>query len=281
MAGPLLILLLLGQSLEVPLGEPFLLDYDVPIEMEPLPLEPGEGYSILEQRGDSVLIVPLMLDTLELPGMRALYGGREMLFQPPLVIVGRTVPDTTWTVPVFTSPIDMRIPAGFPIDYLRRHVFWEKWGRAPSRTWIILLAAAVALLLAVTSIWLLRRRGKERGEDIPAERPPRLSPADEALALLDSKAFAEGNWTAYYREVEKLLRNTVAFRFGVTNRALTWMQISRQLSGDREGRRFNEASGELVREVVLQRYASWGGSRDRARRFTQVLSDLRKEWHIR
>lgn len=280
MTGPFLVLILLGQTLEVPLGEPFLLDYGVPPEMEPLPLEPGEGYSVLEQRRDSVLIVPLALDTLELPEMRALYGSREMLFRPPVVTVTRTMPDTTWTVPVFTSPIDMHIPAGFPTDYLLRHVFWTKWGRAPSKTWILLLFAAIVLLLVATPFWLLRRR-KRDVEEVPAVRSRHLSPVDEALALLDSKAFAEGRWTEYYRDVEELLRDTAAFRFGVTNRALTWMQISSQLSGDREGRRFIEASSDLVSEIVLQRYASWGGSRDRARRFTQNLADLRKEWHAR
>ncbi len=273
-----LALLLQAQSLEVPLGLPVTIDYSIPQGLEPLPLETTGDFAILDQTGDSVTIVPLSLDTLDLPPMRALSGSVELEFPPPLVTVSRTMPDTSWTVTVFTSPIAMGIPPGFPRDYLEQHAFWEKWGSAPSRTWILLLVLALVLIAACLLFWLKRRKAEDGGEAQPGTKAG-PSCLDEVLALLDSAAFARGNWLEYYRDIDKLLRETVAFRFGVSNRALTWNQIARQLGSDRQGRKFIEDSRELTGEITLQRYAGWGGSRDRARRFTDMLLEIRKEWH--
>ncbi|MBN2587530.1 MAG: hypothetical protein JXR55_09575 [Candidatus Fermentibacteraceae bacterium] len=274
-----LLLLLEAQSLEVPLGLPVTIDYSIPQDLEPLPLETTADFTILDQTGDSVTIVPLSLDTLDLPPMRALSGSVELEFPPPLVTVSRTMPDTSWTVAVFTSPISMGIPPGFPEDYLEQHAFWKKWGSAPSRTWILLLGLALVLIAAGLFFWMKKRRKAADGGEAQSGEKAGISCLDEVLALLDSAAFAQGRWLEYYRDVDALLRSTVAFRFGVSNRALTWNQIARQLGSDRQGRKFIEDSRELTKEITLQRYAGWGGSRDRARRFTDILLSLRKEWH--
>lgn len=278
----ILIMLVTGMDyLDVPLGVPLTIDYSIPQDLVALPVQASEDFQVIGQSGDSVTIVPLALDTLELPPISALADSVEMQFPPPLVTVARTMPDTTWTVPVFTSPISMGIPPGFPSDYLRSHMFWLKWGKAPSRTWILILIAVLAVIATLILFLWLRRRRRAAGEHSQPERRADLSPLDEVRALLESSAFVNGRWQEYYKDVEMLLRNTVAFRFGVSNRALTWRQIGVQLGEDRKGRKFMEDSRDLMNEIVLQRYAGWGGSRERARRYTESLIEIRKEWHRR
>ncbi|MFO8182567.1 MAG: hypothetical protein R6U39_00200 [Candidatus Aegiribacteria sp.] len=278
-AAVALVLLVQVQLTDVPLGVPVVVDYSIPGGLEPLPLESSSDFAVLEQNGDSVTIVPLALDTLDLPPMTAVSDTGETLFPPPLVTVARTMPDTAWTVPVFTSPIGMNIPPGYPRDYLERHRFWMKWKGSPSRTWLKLLILGLALAVAGLIAWMLRRRraAATAGEETVSR--PGVSPLDEVRALLDSRAFAEGRWHEYYRDVDRLLRDTVAFRFGIGNRAYTWRQIAGELSSEADGRRFVRDTEELTREITLQRYAGWGGSRDRAGRFTEKLLSIRKEWH--
>jgi len=279
----LISLLLQPPSLECGLGDSITVDYDIPQGYRPLPLEAeSSDFALLEQTGDSILIITLNLDTLQLPPMRAAgYDSSRTEFPPPVLVVGRTMPDTVWTVPVFSSPIAVDIPAGFPGDYLDRHAFWIKWSRAPG-VWY-LYAIAGFLVLAALFIWFLLRRRKRAGvkTDTDPMRHSGLSPEDEALKLLESREFAEGKWQEFYRLVDDMLRNTVSAGFGITNRALTWNQIRRRLSGMKGGSDFIERTRELTREIVLQRYADWGSSRDRARRFVKTLAAVRKEWHRR
>lgn len=278
-AAAALVLLIQAQLTDVPLGVPVVVDYSIPVGLETLPLEPSGDFAVLEQNGDSVTIVPLALDTLDLPPMIVLSDTGETRFPPPLVTVARTMPDTAWTVPVFTSPISMNIPPGYPRDYLERHRFWMKWKGSPSRTWLKLLILGLALAAAGLTAWMLRRRRAAGAAGEKTVSRPDISPLDEVSALLDSRAFAEGRWQEYYSEVDRLLRDTVAIRFGIGNRAYTWRQIAAELSSEADGRRFVRDTEELTGEITLQRYAGWGGSRDRARRFTEMLLSTRKEWH--
>lgn len=275
-----LLLLLQAEVTTVPLGEPFTLVYRVPDGFIPLTVQADENFAILRQNGDTLTVVPLTPDTLRLPSLRAVSDTVEAEFPAPPVIVSRTMPDTTWTVPVFTSPISMRIPPGLPSDYLKRHEFWVRWGRPPSRDRTLPAILAVLLVAAAAAAWrTLRKRGAGTDAEGSGKTPNGLSPLEEVEALLESRAFAEGNWKDYYEQVDRLLRDTLAFRFGITSRALTWNQLKSELSTAADGRKFMASAEDLVTETLLQRYASWGGSRERAGRFTRKLLELRREWH--
>ena len=291
MTAVLLFLLICGETpvMECSLGVQTEIHYGIPEEYDPMPVQASNDFVLLEQRGDTLTVVPLALDTLDLPAMPASYENPpsdsaashtvEAEFPPPVVVAVRTMPDTVWTVPVFQAPLNTLIPPGFPADYMERHAFWRKWGPSPSRWWVTAAAAAAALSAAAALFWFYRRKRKS-AEEPEGEVPSGLSPEEEVDALLESAAFARGRWEEYYRKVDVLLRDTVAFRFGVTSRALTWRQILRRLSRDREGARFADQSSDLTREITLQRYAGWGGSRERAKRYTMKLRSIRKEWHV-
>lgn len=274
-----LVLLFQAQLTDIPLGVPVVVDYSIPQGYEPLPLEPSSDFALLEQNGDSVTVVPLALDTLDLPHMTAMSDTGETRFPPPLVTVARTMADTAWTVPVFTSPIGMNIPPGYPRDYLERHRFWMRWKNSPPGTWTRILILVLALAAAGLTAWIIRRRRTAGTAGVRTTGRSFISPLDQVRALLESRAFAEGRWQEYYRDVDRLLRDTVAFRFGIGNPAYTWRQIAGELSGNEEGRRFVRETEDLTGEITLQRYAGWGGSRDRARRFTEKLLSIREEWH--
>jgi len=265
------------EAVQAPLGLPVTVDYDLPPDFSPAPLEEGEGFRVLEQHGDTVVIIPLRTDTISLPPMSGVAGDSQAVFPAPLLVVPRTMPDTSWTLPLFPAPVSMDIPPGLPEDYLENHCFWKQWGGPPAMNLIPVISAA-ALLAALFLIYFLRRRKSMKASTSMAASAAE-SPLDEVEALLKSSAFAEGRWPEYYRELEKLLRKTIEERFGISNDALTWAQIRRQLKGNKDGMRFMNDAEELVREIILQRYADWGGSRERARRFTQKLISLRKDWH--
>jgi hypothetical protein len=276
-------LLLAGQTepVQCSLGAPVTIDYSIPDSYEPHALEVNENFVLLNQNGDSITIVPLVLDTLILPNLSADSNSIVRSFPPPDVTVLRTMPDSVWTVPVFTSPLGHTIPPGFPADYLEEHMFWEKWGRAPSG-WLLPVLLLVLLLSAALLFWFFhRKRAKRKTSDGLDSDRKTLSPLDEVKALLDSSAFAEGRWQEYYKDIDMLLRNTVAFRFGISNSAYTWYQIRKQLSTEKGGRKFIDSSEDICREIMLQRYAAWGGSRERAKRYTMLLLSLREEWHRR
>lgn len=291
MTAVILFILICGDTpvVECSLGVETAIDYGIPEEYTSMTVQESEDFKLLEQKGDTLTIVPLALDTLDLPMMPVSYettssdsaGSKtvEAEFPPPVVVAVRTMPDTVWTVPVFQAPLNTLIPPGFPIDYLERHAFWKKWRPSPSRWWVTVMALTAAALAAAALFWFYRRK-RNRAKEPEEEVRSHLSPVEEVDALLESGAFAQGRWEEYYKKVDVLLRDTVAFRFGITNRALTWHQILRRLSRDREGAKFAEPSRDLTREITLQRYAGWGGSRERAKRYTMKLKSIRKEWHV-
>ena len=279
----LLISLVSGsETVSCSLGLPVTLEYPIPDGWTVESLESSENWHVLEQDGGTVTLVPLSLDTLDLPMLGAHSDSHEGLFTPPVLLVPRTMPDSTWAVSVFPSPLLIDIPPGFPENYLNQHRFWEEWRKAPSKPWLLtMLLISVITLLSVSS-WLYYRSKKKQlsTEEIHVEKMKSLSPVDEVKALLDSTAFVNGDWITYYRNVDKLLRDTVSFRFRISNRALTWPQIIRLLRVELGSRKFTEDSTELIGEITLQRYASWGGSRNRAERYTSMLASIRMEWHL-
>ncbi len=281
-SGVLMLLLLTSEieAVQCSLGVPVTIDYSIPDGFVPRPVEVTDNFVLLEQQGDSITIVPMILDTLFLPPLYAVSDNLEIIFPPPVIVVSRTMPDTTWNVPLFPSPLLHSIPPGFPQDYLYRHSFWEKWGRAPSKRWILPAILSLLVVLVILLIWLTHRKHKmiPSADNSPATRES-LSPLDEVQDLLNSKAFAEGRWPEFYMDVDRLLRNTVAVRFGISSKAYTWHQIRRQLAKEKNGRKFTDDAAELAREITLQRYAAWGGSRERAKRYTSILLTLREVWH--
>jgi len=268
------------EAIQCSLGVPVTIEYSIPEGFSPQPVEVTDNFVLLEQQGDSIKIVPMVLDTLFLPPLFAVSDSLEMEFPPPFTVVVRTMPDTTWNVPVFPSPLHHTIPPGLPEDYLERHSFSERWGRAPSTRWLLpSILSLVAVLAAILILLIHRRRNLLPPADTSSVLKESLSPLDEVHALLNSKAFAEGRWPEYYKDVDRLLRDTVAVRFGISSRAYTWHQIRRQLAGETKGRKFTDDAAELTREIILQRYAAWGGSRERAKKYTSKLLNLREEWH--
>ncbi len=281
-SGLLALFLLISEAdaIQCPLGLPVTIDYSIPEGTVPQPLELTDDFILLEQNGDSITIVPMVLDTLVLPSLYAVSDSLEMEFSAPSIEVVRTMPDTTWSVPVFPSPLSHRIPPGIAEDYIDSHRFWERWGRAPSNRWLLPAILSLTAVITALLVWLIQRKRKMLSTaDIPSVTKEAISPLNEVQALLDSKAFAEGRWLEYYRDVDRLLRDTVAFRFGILNRAYTWYQIRRELAREKGGSKFIDDSSELSKEITLQRYASLGGSRERAKRYTSVLLSLRREWH--
>jgi hypothetical protein len=264
------------------LGEPVTLSYPVPEGWDPLPIESDTtAWTITSQDGGRVTVIPLALDTLRLPPMRV---SADTLFAdvyPPLLLVGRTMPDTVWTVAPFPAPVTILLPPGFPSDYLSRHAFWEDWGAPGPLRWLLPAALAAAVVLAAALLaWRRRHRAGPLESGVNAsDAGKRLSPEEEALALMETPAFAVGDWPVYYLDVERLLRSTAALRFGTSNPALTWRQMERMIRGKEGGGQFLAASETLAREIALQRYASWGGSRERARKHTLLLAGIRRDWH--
>lgn len=284
MISGILALLLLTSEIETvqcSLGVPVTIDYSIPEGFTPSFIEATDDFFLLEQKGDSITVIPMVLDTLFLPPLHAVSDTMEMEFPPPVVEVLRTMPDTTWNVQVFPSPLAHRIPPGLPQDYLNMHRFWNIWGRAPSNSWLIPSILLLVVIIIALIILLIVKKRKELLNAETSTVLKRVSPLDEVKALLNSKAFVEGRWPEYYRDVDRLLRDTAAFRFGISNRAYTWHQIRRHLSMEKKGSKFIDDSAELSREISLQRYAAWGGSRERAKRYTLMLLSLRGEWHRR
>ncbi|MCK4672275.1 MAG: hypothetical protein KAT47_06970 [Candidatus Aegiribacteria sp.] len=271
-----------NETVSCSLGVPVTFEYIIPDGWIVESLESSGNWCVLEQDGGTVTLIPLSMDTLDLPPLGAHSDSLEGLFAPPVLLVPRTMPDSVWTVSVFPSPLVIAIPPGFPENYLNQHKFWEEWRKAPSTPWLFPMLLIAAITILAVSLWLYYRKKKKLliTEDIHAEEKILLSPLDEVKALLDSLAFANGDWITYYRNVDELLRNTVSFRFRISNRALTWKQIIRLARSEEDGSNFAKDSTELIDEITLQRYASWGGSRERAERFTSKLASIRRDWHL-
>ncbi len=281
----LLLILLQGQPAAIiaELGMPLTIEYPIPPGWETEPIEePGVFWNLLGQDEGRITLIPLCLDTLPLPVIIAYRDTLVMEVQPPAVIVSRTMPDSTYALKPFPAPLTVDIPAGFAGDHLHMHKFWLEWGPPPGPRWILpvsLLSAAV-LIITMILLYIRRRRNRDAAsrDDISALKSG-ISPEEEAMALLNIPAFAEGDWLDYYREVDRLLRATVSVRFNISNPALTWHQLQRRMAAEKGGSEFSETSDDLTREITLQRYANWGGSRERARKYTLMLASIRREWH--
>ncbi len=277
------ILLISGiETVHTSLGVQVTIDYSIPDGFVSLPLEVTDDFVLLFQSGDSITIVPMVLDTLILPPIHAVFDTLEVEkdFPPPVVVVARTMPDTTWNVPVFPAPLVHTIPSGLPQDYLEMHNFWERWGGTPSNRWLLPLVLSLAAVLTMLLIWFIHRRRRELpSASVSSVLSGSHSSLDEVRTLLDSKAFAEGRWPEYYKDIDRFLRDTLAVRFDISNKAYTWHQIRIQLDKEKNTRNLIADAKELTREITLQRYAAWGGSRERARKFTSILLTLREEWH--
>jgi LPXTG-motif cell wall-anchored protein len=258
---------------------PVEIDYGQPPGWQTGLLDSSEQWEVVSQDSGVVSLIPLDLDTLQLPVLPAWSAdGDTVLLEPPLLVVARTIPDTLYTVSVFPWPAPLDIPPGFPRDHLELLMFWKVWGGPPGTNWL-LLAGIAALLAAVLVFFLVLRRRKHSSAEVPgAQQPPPARPSEEALALLESAWFSEGRWQELYREVDRLLRNSIEWKFGLGNRALTYGQVRRNLLGEPDGPGFMEEADPLVEEIVLQRYADWGSSRERAQRFIRLLARIMERW---
>ncbi len=275
------LLLLSLLSVETTVGVPVQVDYGPPEGWLTGTLESTEQWQVLTQDSGVVSLIPLDLDTLELPALPAWNSDGDTLFlSPPLLVVTRTMPDTLYAPSVFPYPAILDIPPGFPGDYLELMRFWLVWGGPPGTDWLLICLIAVAFLVTAIVVILVvrkRRRGVDEEPDESALLPPAKRSA-EALALLDSSWFAEGRWQELYTDVDRLLRNTIDWKFGVANRALTYGQVMRKLCREPDGNSFVEETDALIDEIVLQRYADWGSSRERAQRFIRMLVKIMETW---
>lgn len=268
-------------AVHCPLGLPVTIGYPIPEGWVASPFfSDTTAWLVTGQEGGEVTLVPLALDTLTLPDLEITMDSLARSVQAPLLVVDRTMPDTTWAVMPFPAPLETGLPPGFPVDYLQRHAFWEDWGPPAKSRWVLPAALAAAAAAGALLVILWRRRKASTTDPVTeSDRSRGLSPEDEALALMETPAFARGDWPEYYLAVELLLRETVMSRFGPSNPALTWRQVERLVRESRGGDDFLGACSDLTREIALQRYASWGGSRERARKHTLNLAAIRREWH--
>ncbi len=260
----------------MPLGRPVRIDWDVPPGMALEALAPSDGWSVLSTDDSGAVIVPLALDTLPLPPLAASGPADSILLDPPVIVVQRTMPDSSWAVTPFPAPLFMDIPPGLPRDYLIPLMFWESWGGPASSFPFVPVAAAVLAAACLAFLAARRRRGRGPGATGPGIAQSRRSTLSEmALALLDSPHLASGDFTALYREIDLILRRVVERRFGLDMAALTYRQ-ARSALGDGAADFFRGTS-DLEREISLQRYAGWGTTRDRASSDIRRLSSIAAE----
>lgn len=257
--------------IEAPLGLPVTVDYGTPAGYAMGEVLSGESYSVVEQAGGLVTLVPLLLDTLSLPDVRATFGEDTLLLAGPVLMVRPMIPDTSLSPAFFPAPAIMSIPPGYPLDYLRQRAFWLVWGGPPGFPWIP-VAVGVVLLGALTVLLASRRRKAYTGEE--AEEARKVPADSRVLLLLESEAFVHGHWKALYAQMEVLFRALVASRFGLGNPALTLYQIERMLAREMKAGKFVERARPLMREIVLQIYANRGSTREKSRGFIETLAEL-------
>jgi len=277
----LLIPLLIAAFTELNSGLPGVVDYNVPEGFQTEVLRNDSTWSVVEGDSGRFALVPLVLaDTLELPEITGWNeSGDTLTFQPPLVIVTPSFPDTLMDPSLPVYPCHMSIPPGLPEEWARNLCFWLVWTGKPPFPWLWVSGGVLVLSAA---IWYMIQRGRKHSlgaEDEQAEKIPAGSEAErEALALLHCESYIHGRWAELFTEIDRQYRVTVAGRFGLVNRALTLNQISSTLSSTKDGRKFLEVASELIREITLQIYADWGSSRERSAVFIRKLAKLRREW---
>ncbi len=257
----------------MPLGRPVDITWPAPDGWTCGQIESDSTFSILSQDGPTVTLVPLALDTLHLPDMQAWLDGDTLAVQPPPVTVDRTMPDTVYVVRPFPAPAPLDIPPGLPEDYLSAMRFWLAWGAPPKPP--ILLYASMGAALAAAAAWLLIRR-RSRGVIHPVSGSEARDHSAEALALLESPHLARGEWALLFGEMDAILRRCAGTRFGIDTGALTWRQISSRAGAQAAG--FLEDSAGLVKEIILQRYATWGSTRERAETEIRRLAAIVARW---
>jgi len=277
----ILLFILSAIPVESTLGVSVTVDYPLPAGWEIEALDSGEQWEVVSRDGGSFDIIPLDLDTLQLPALMAWNTQNDtLMLQPPELTVTRTMPDSLYVPAVFPYPALLDIPGGFPVDYILALRFWLAWGAPPGTDWLLISLIITAVLVIVLIAWLIirRRLGKARHQDSPERDTPPVESSSDALALLESRWFTDGCWQELYSDVDRLLRNTIEIKFDLSNRALTYGQVMRKLKGKPDGRKFKREAEPLVREITLQRYAGWGSSRDRAQRFIRLLARIMETW---
>lgn len=260
------------------LGAPEVVDYGAPEGWEVERALPDSTWALLEQEGGRITLVPLALDTIALPTLKAWKGSDTLLLAPPLLVVERTMPDTSYAVSPFPAPAPFPVPPGFPDDYLEAHRFWLVWGEPPRSLLFPVLAGAAAVAAAAAIMVTARRRkrtgpsGVSPGSDAVPALPARI------LALLECPAMASGDWKTLFMEIDRLMRTLVEARFGLDTSALTYRQMSAAMRGRPDWKRFVEDFSAVIREVTLQRYAGWGTTRDEAAALVRAMADSAGKW---
>ena len=274
-----LLLILSAYSTSYP-GVPVEVNYSVPDGFICNELLSDSLFEVISSDNGIFTIVPLgFSDSLPLPVLTAVNDAGDTLYmQAPLTDVTGWYPDSLMVPSLPPFPGFINIPPGLPEDYARNISFWLVWGRSPGFPWLwvsggIVLAAALAFFI------IKRLKSKNTLESAPTVKIPAGKEAEnEALALLESENFLHGHWPELYSEVDVLFRVTIAGSFGIVNKALTLNQISRSIASNGKGRKFLEEASPLIRETILQRYADWGSSQERAAGYIRRLAKLRREW---
>ena len=277
----LLIILSLQANMEVFLGSPSEIDYLIPEGYYFENIESDSSFVVISSEYSKFVIVPLLFaDTLPLPQIIAIGEEDTLIVEPPVITVLGNLPDSLMTPSLPPIPSHMTIPPGIPENYTRNISFWLVWGRPPPFPWLWVIGSI--LVISVIVIYLIRRKRNKVSED-SVEDFIDLLPAGkiaekEALALLESENFIHGRWIELYTEVDRQYRATVAKKFGIINKAFTLNQIRRTLVSSGTGRKFLEQASPLTKEIILQRYADFGSSKERATGFIRKLAKLRGEW---
>jgi len=266
-----LILALLQQTAPPLLGDTVVVDLGAPAGWMVEPLDADSAFAVLWQRGDSVAVIPLCLDTLRLPALRAWHDGDTVALASTTVRLGRAHADSTYPVS-FPTPPESGIPAGLPRDYTARHGFHGRLRHTPTR-WPLYAAGALLLAAAAAAALFHRRRGSERTE---ADMPPSLE--ERVEALLESSAYGRGDWEVFYGETDELMRELVNTVAAMESRPLTWTQVLAALRSHGRTAGLADDLRGLAREVVLQRYAGWGSSRPEAASHIRRLVSLVRRW---
>lgn len=274
------ILLLLSTISNAYPGLPVEVDYAIPYGFSCEELKSDTLFSVLEADSGVFVIVPLTFsDSLPLPVLAAWNEEGDTLYlEPPPMSVSGWFPDSLM-IPSFPPfPGSMDIPPGLPEDFARNVSFWLVWGMPPGFPWLWVTGGVI--IAAALTFFLLKRRNKKSSiRTEPTSHIPAGKAAEsEALALLESEHFIHGHWAELYSEVDSQFRTTVAGKFGIVNRALTLNQISRTLASTGKGRKFLEQASPVIKETILQRFADWGSSREKAEGFIRRLAKLRREW---
>ena len=277
----ILLYILSAVPVESTVGVSVTVDYSLPSGWEIEELGSGEQWEVVSQEGGCIDIIPLDLDTLQLPVLMSWNPQNDtLLLPPPVMIVTRTMADTLYAPAVFPYPALLDIPVGFPVDYIKALRFWLAWGAPPGTDWLLYALIITGALIVVLITWLIirRRLKKVRIHDSSEHDTAPVQSSSDALALLESRWFTDGCWQELYLDVDRLLRNTIETKFDLSNRALTYGQVMKKLKGKPDGRKFKRETEPLVEEITLQRYAGWGSSRDRAQRFIRLLARIMETW---